>query len=391
MTCRLFTFVSNPLKVYGIFNSQLLHTSLLEYIVNLNCLLFILRGTYCRRNAKTIFVTEMNEANMTSREGSCDKDESFITNRLPSKNVLIKGKDFEFAIGKMISRGRFGAVYEVLRRTDGKRFAAKLEMCESHFHGINMDYTILQQALKVGCKYIVELVDRGKIENHFKFIVMKMLGDNLQKLRHSFIERHFSLSTALRLGIHTLAALEELHKMGFVHRDVKASNFTISDTSESTVKVYIIDFGLCRLYRSPTNGIKPPRQKTSFRGSARYASLAAHREEELSPKDDLESWFYMLIEMISGELPWSDFPRTDRIQVQQKKEESRASEALKILLKDCPKVEFRRMLAYIDSLTYYSQPDHGFLTKLLKLAMKKYSIKADEPYDWDDELQASLT
>ncbi|CAG9540177.1 unnamed protein product [Cercopithifilaria johnstoni] len=333
----------------------------------------------------------MNSMSVDSCEGSCDNDQSYISNQLPDKNVLIKGKNFEFAIGRLISQGRFGAVYEVLRRTDGKRFSAKLEICDKHSHGLDMDYIVLLQASKMSCEHIATLIDQGKIEGHFKFIIMKMLGDNLHKLRQAFVECRFSLSTSLRLGIQTLVALEELHSMGFVHRDVKASNFAICDPSESKMNVYIIDFGLCRMYRNPKDGIKPPRNKTSFRGTARYASLAAHRQEEISPKDDLESWFYMLIEMISGELPWGNIHRTDRKEIERKKEQYRSPDELKILLKDCPKVEFRRILNYIDSLTYHSQPDHKFLTQMLQLAMKNYGVKMDELYDWDDELQAQLS
>lgn len=48
-----------------------------------------------------------------SLEESCDKDLNFISNRLPNKNILIKGKNFEYAIGRLISHGRYGAVYEV--------------------------------------------------------------------------------------------------------------------------------------------------------------------------------------------------------------------------------------------------------------------------------------
>lgn len=59
-------------------------------------------------------ITVMNSVDVDSREGSCDKDQNDIERRLPDKNVLIKGKNFEFAIGRRIYRGRFGAVYEVL-------------------------------------------------------------------------------------------------------------------------------------------------------------------------------------------------------------------------------------------------------------------------------------
>lgn len=55
----------------------------------------------------------MNSVSVDSCDGSCNNDESYISSRLPDKNVLIKGKNFEFAVGRLISQGRFGAVYEV--------------------------------------------------------------------------------------------------------------------------------------------------------------------------------------------------------------------------------------------------------------------------------------
>lgn len=48
-----------------------------------------------------------------SRETSCENDRDEIQKRLPEKNCLIRGKNFSFAIGRQLSLGRFGAVYEV--------------------------------------------------------------------------------------------------------------------------------------------------------------------------------------------------------------------------------------------------------------------------------------
>lgn len=63
----------------------------------------------------------------------------------------------------------------MLRRTDGKRFAAKIEICDEHSHGLNMDYVVLLQASKQTYEHIAGLIDQGRIEGHFKFIVMKMV------------------------------------------------------------------------------------------------------------------------------------------------------------------------------------------------------------------------
>uniref|UniRef100_A0A0M3IDM1 non-specific serine/threonine protein kinase n=2 Tax=Ascaris TaxID=6251 RepID=A0A0M3IDM1_ASCLU len=319
-----------------------------------------------------------------SNEGSCERELSDVESLLPDKNCLIRGKNYAFAIGRRIARGRFGAVYEVLRQSDGRRFAAKLEVCDAHFHGLHLDYAVLNQASKANCKHFISLIDRGKIEGHFKFVIMGMLGENLHKLRYMFVECRFSLSTALRVGIQCLAAIEELHSLGFIHRDVKASNFTVNIESSSPLNVYIIDFGLCRAFRNSQNEIKPARDKAQFRGTTRYASITAHNEMEQSPRDDLESWFYMLIEMISSQLPWGDLHRTERDEVKKMKENARTHDGMQQLLKNCPKVEFRRILKYLDGLTYQNQPDYSFLTQLLQLAMKNYGIKADEPYDWQD-------
>uniref|UniRef100_A0A915E5C9 Protein kinase domain-containing protein n=1 Tax=Ditylenchus dipsaci TaxID=166011 RepID=A0A915E5C9_9BILA len=316
----------------------------------------------------------------------CDGDSSFmVSERLPSTNNMIRGQKDSYAVGRKIAPGKFGAVYEVLRRVDGKRFAAKLEICDVSSNALNMDYIVLKAASKqrsTTVSHFCQLVDRGKIEGHFKFLVMKLLGDNLYKLRHQFQEYRFSAPTALRLATEMLGALEELHSLGFVHRDVKPSNFAIYQEDGQT-KIFLIDFGLCRQFRSSTSGeIKPPREQTQFRGTTRYASLSAHREEEQSPKDDLESWFYVIVEFMTGELPWGPYRQNEKEKVKKLKENSRTTEGTLQLLKYCPRTEFGRMMKYLDGLTYYSQPDYAYLRQLIQLAMKNNDIKPDETYDW---------
>jgi tau tubulin kinase len=63
----------------------------------------------------------------------------------------------------------------------------------------------------------------------------------------------------------------------------------------------LIDFGLARRYTDEAGSHLPQRSDASFRGSTTYASVHAHKDEDLSRRDDLWSWLYMLAELLEGE------------------------------------------------------------------------------------------
>uniref|UniRef100_A0A1I8BV57 Protein kinase domain-containing protein n=1 Tax=Meloidogyne hapla TaxID=6305 RepID=A0A1I8BV57_MELHA len=53
------------------------------------------------------------------------------------------------------------------------------------------------------------------------------------------------------------------------------------------------------------NNIVAARPDVGWRGTTRYGSRSAHQHQDLARKDDVESWFYMIVEMTRGSLPWS--------------------------------------------------------------------------------------
>uniref|UniRef100_A0A914HEM5 Protein kinase domain-containing protein n=1 Tax=Globodera rostochiensis TaxID=31243 RepID=A0A914HEM5_GLORO len=314
-----------------------------------------------------------------------DESEEFVSERLPTSNNVIRGQKDAYAVGKKIGSGKYGAVYEVLRRRDGKMFAAKLEVCGvAALNSLNMDYVVLKAANKAKSDHFCNLVDRGMIQNHFKFLIINMLGDNLFKLRLQFQQHRFSAPTSLRLALEMLESLEQLHSLGYMHRDVKPSNFALFEDGQ-IARIILLDFGLCRHFKTASGGIKPPREKAQFRGTARYASLAAHREMEQSPKDDLESWFYVVVEFMTGDLPWSHFSSSERDSVKKAKEHARTLEGMVHLLKYCPRMEFKRIITNLDGLQYSNVPDYQYLRDLIILAMRNNDIRPDEPYDWEQQ------
>lgn len=101
-----------------------------------------------------------------------------------------------------------------------------------------------------------------------------------------------------------IECIEVFHKAGYVHRDIKASNFVRSLHVAQQGRDYcIIDFGLSKKHLE-AGEVVPSRKTADFRGTSMYASLAAHRCQDLGRKDDMWSMFYVVMDFLRGELPW---------------------------------------------------------------------------------------
>jgi serine/threonine protein kinase len=73
-------------------------------------------------------------------------------------------------------------------------------------------------------------------------IVMDLMGMNLTKARR-FLEQNYNLKIAIQILIEMLTSIREVHERGFIHRDVKASNFVLCRECR---RIYIVDFGLAK-------------------------------------------------------------------------------------------------------------------------------------------------
>uniref|UniRef100_A0A915PEZ9 Protein kinase domain-containing protein n=1 Tax=Setaria digitata TaxID=48799 RepID=A0A915PEZ9_9BILA len=239
-----------------------------------------------------------------------------------------------------------------------------------------MDCLVLRGAEVLKSPHFCKIFELGKVEGKFRFIIITMLGSSLHVLRMSQAKNCFSLGTALRFAQQSLEALQDMHSIGFLHRDIKPSNFGIGRQESNDFHiVYIFDFGLARQFATRDKDCRIPRRSAPFRGTPRYASLNSHKKRDQSPKDDIESWFYMVVE-------WTN---QDRDKIMLMKEQSRESVGIDMLLKGCPLPHYHMILQYIDQLQYTSIPDYGYIYFLLKHIAKKNRIRPDQPLDYDPE------
>lgn len=71
-----------------------------------------------------------------------------------------------------------------------------------------------------GKEHVCRFIGCGR-NDRFNYVVMQLQGRNLAELRRAQPRGAFSLSTSLRLGLQILKAIESIHEVGFLHRDIK--------------------------------------------------------------------------------------------------------------------------------------------------------------------------
>ncbi|KAI6231711.1 Tau-tubulin kinase 1 [Aphelenchoides besseyi] len=304
--------------------------------------------------------------------------------------VTVSSSKQEYVVITLLGEGGFGAVFKVHPTNDKTReYAMKVEKkIESRKHSkLKMEIAILKLvgSIRGEKSHFTRIVDRGKKSNFF-FIVMQLVGKSVADLKHQSPNKVFSIGTGLGVGKQCLEAVEDLHGHGFVHRDLKPANYACGLGEQKHV-IYILDFGIARRLVKSNNELKTPRNTVGFKGTVRFASLACHKNEDMGTKDDCESWFYLLIDIIQiNGLPWrkmSDKNEVKECKLRCRIEGSHEQDQLYQNQKKC-RAELIRIITYLDALLYETPVDYGYIYNLLKLAGENSGVKdIDAPYDWE--------
>ncbi|XP_071834412.1 uncharacterized protein [Apostichopus japonicus] len=285
-------------------------------------------------------------------------------------------------VTRKIGGGGFGEIYDATDQVMEESVAVKLESASQPKQVLKMEVAVLKKLQ--GRDHVCKFIGCGR-NDQFNYVVMSLQAKNLAELRRAQPRGTFTVSTMLRLGVQILEAIESIHDVGFLHRDVKPSNFAMGRLTNMCRKVYMLDFGLARQYTNSQGQVRTPRPVAGFRGTVRYASVNAHKNKEMGRHDDLFSLVYMLVEFVVGQLPWRKIKDKEQVGLMKEKYDHR------LLLKHMPS-EFTPFLEHIEELQYADKPDYQYLHSLLQKCMKRKGVRDTDPYDWEKICQdASLT
>ncbi|KFD52727.1 hypothetical protein M514_06383 [Trichuris suis] len=299
-----------------------------------------------------------------------------LRRKLSKSKELIKPGDVikeRWEIVKTIGSGGFGQVFRAHDKKYNRDVAIKVESKDNPRGVLKLEVVVIQ-AFEVS-SHCPRFYGCGQWGDAL-YMVMQLLGPSLGQRRRQMPHKMFTISTSIRATVQMISAIQELHDSGYIHRDIKLSNMALGLSPAQKNTILLFDFGLARKYVDAEGNLRPERDDIGFRGTVRYASLAAHEMQDLSRRDDLWSLFYVCAEMITGKLPWRNI--RDKRAVQKLKEEHSPEQ-----LCDALPHEYRMFVTHLRTLRFEDRPNYGFLLDSMHIAMSRLNLAINDPYDWD--------
>jgi len=225
------------------------------------------------------------------------------TVRIPVQELTM-GSIFagRYQIIEELGHGGMGRVYKVQDTKVGEKIALKLLRPEAGLDKTTIERfsNELRLARKIRHKNICQMFDLGE-DQGARYITMEYVhGEDLKQL----VRKVGRLSPGQAVGIarQICDGLEEAHKLGVVHRDLKPQNIMIDEGGNAR----IMDFGIARSLSG--KGITGAGVMI---GTPEYMSPEQVEGKETDPRSDLYSLGVILYEMVTGRVPFEgDTPFT---------------------------------------------------------------------------------
>lgn len=217
------------------------------------------------------------------------------TLRAPLK-VLAKGSTLsgKYSIIEPIGKGGMGVVYKAedirLKRTVALKFLPE-ELLDYPDAGERF----IREARATAALSHPHICTIHEIneEEAQPFIVVEFIDG--ESLRQKIAGKPMDQSQALDIAIQAAEGLNEAHKKGIVHRDIKPGNIMMTVTGQ----VKILDFGLAKVLGGSLITKEPMTM-----GTAAYMSPEQVRGEMLDHRTDIWSLGVVLYEMLTGQPPF---------------------------------------------------------------------------------------
>lgn len=213
-----------------------------------------------------------------------------------SFRVLDKGNIFagKYKIIEEIGRGGMGVVLKAedtkLKRTVALKFLPP--ELSRHPEAKERFIREAQAAAALDHPNICTIYEAEEYEGQAYIAMAYVEG---KSLRERIVKGPLDTKEATNIAIQVSEGLEEAHKKGIIHRDIKSANIMVTEKGQAK----IMDFGLAKVM-----GESLITKEAKTMGTVAYMSPEQAKGEAVDHRSDIWSLGVVIFEMLSGQLPF---------------------------------------------------------------------------------------
>jgi serine/threonine protein kinase len=204
-----------------------------------------------------------------------------------------------FELLSLLGTGTFANVFAARRVGSTERIALKVSK-----DPVQSEATALRALREIRIlgslanPHVVHIFDHGLGADERWYMVMELLEGGSMATQHDF-DTPMEAREAVRLIHQACLGLDEAHRAGVVHRDVKPDNLWV--LPDGTVK--LLDFGLARAWDVDTTIGANATTGHMLIGTPHYAQPEQVKTGKLTPASDVYSLAFILYELLVGRVP----------------------------------------------------------------------------------------
>ena len=167
-----------------------------------------------------------------------------MTSKIPAIGELVNGK---YRVDGMAGTGGMGVVVSARHVELGHQVAIKFLSSDEETTSAAVERFLREGRIVASLRsdHVVRIYDVGRLESGTPFMVMELLrGQDLSAYASQSGE--VGVEQAVDWILQATHAIAEAHERGIIHRDLKPSNLFLTQRSDGTDCVKVLDFGISK-------------------------------------------------------------------------------------------------------------------------------------------------
>lgn len=221
----------------------------------------------------------------------------------------------DYEVKREIGEGSFSVVYSATEKSEPHRDVA-IKMCfkkqilkEKRVASVHREKYVLARLSSTEYQhpFIVTLYATFQDRDHLYFVLSYATHGDLLHIMLKKPEKCFSFEESRFYAAEVLSALQHIHALSYVHRDVKPENILVTASGH----VMISDFGSVKdlsapVENDPGNSTDKRSRRSSFVGTAQYVSPEVLEGRPVSSATDLWAFGVVIFQFLTGKHAFHD-------------------------------------------------------------------------------------